>query len=126
MTTTSTKNTPATAAAPIEVTVEWHERGSYRAREELDVEDFVRMLRGESPYGGIPLDPADIFTDLAESGTVAQYDARIREAMADQGRQGALAALLESYFTDNLPDSSSSYVKCYDGSNAVDAIRFAD
>jgi hypothetical protein len=112
--------------APIEVSVYWHERGSYRAREEVDVEDFRASLRGESPYGGIPSDPKGIFADLAESGTVAQYEARIREAMADEGRQGALARLLESYFTDNLPDSSSTYVKTLDGSNEVDAIRFTD
>ncbi|HEX9228256.1 MAG TPA: hypothetical protein VF885_16755 [Arthrobacter sp.] len=118
--------TLAPAAGPIEVSVYWHERGTYRAREEVDVEDFRASLRGESPYGGIPADPKGIFTDLAESGTVSQYEARIREAMADEGRQGALAALLESYFTDNLPDSSSSYVKTLDGSNEVDAIRFTD
>lgn len=120
---------PAPAAdpeAPIEVTVMWHERGSYRCREEIDVEDFARMLRGESPYGGIPNDPKGIFTDLAESGTVNDYTARIREAMVDEGRQGALSLLLEYYFTDNLPDSSSAYVKCVDGSNAVDAVRLTD
>jgi hypothetical protein len=111
---------------PIEVTLLWHERGSYRCREEIDVEEFVRMLRGECPYGGIPADPKGIFTDLAESGTVGDYAARIREAMADEGRQGALSRLLEYYFTDNLPDSSSSYVKTLDGSNAVDAVRLTD
>jgi hypothetical protein len=125
-----TPSFPAPAAeestGPIEVSVYWHERGTYRAREEVDVEDFRASLRGESPYGGIPSDPKGIFADLAESGTVAQYEARIREAMADEVRQGALARLLESYFTDNLPDSSSTYVKTLDGSNEVDAIRFTD
>lgn len=104
----------------------WHERGSYRSREEIDVEDFMRMLRGESPYGGTPDDPREIFTDLAATGTVTDYTARIREAMVDEARQGGLSKLLEYYFTDNLPDSSSGYVKCIDGSNEVDAVRLTD
>jgi len=122
-----TDPTPAAdPAAPIEVTVMWHERGSYRSREEINVEDFMHMLRGESPYGGIPADPRQIFTDLAATGTTADYAARIREAMVDETRQGGLSKLLEYYFTDNLPDSSSTYVATMDSSNEVDAIRLTD
>jgi len=117
---------PAAPGEPIEVEVIWHERGSYSSREEVDVEDFMHMLRGESPYAGVPNDPKGIFTDLAGAGTLADYEARIREAMVDESRQGGLALLLESYFTDNLPDSSSSFTKTFDSSNAVDAIRLTD